>query len=150
MSDERLSAALRSLPREEASRGFKAGVLRRLDRRRPSASYRSLAAAAVLALVFGLGWREWRHQQAQHQTIARLDALLAEKQALEAELRHLRELTARARPVVYLGGNESVDFVLDLARLHTQGLPEPRSTLPAVHQARLSYPDTASTQRVIY
>ncbi len=125
ISDERLSAALRSLPRERAGTGFTREVLVRLDRRprrRAPTRWRLAAAAAavaVLALSFGL--REWRHAEEQRATVARLERLLAEKQALETELAALRRLTDEARPLVYVGGNERVDLVVDLARFQRQG-----------------------------
>ncbi len=151
MSNERISESLRALPHEEASPEFTAGVLGRLSRRRRRASYLGLATAAVLVLALGLGWSEWRHQQAQQQALARLDALLAEKQVLEFELRYLRQLTDQARPVVYLGATEKLDLVLDLAHLHSRGVTETGRIGPtATQRARLTYLDKFPPQRVTY
>ena len=141
MNDNRLSQMLQSLPREKAGADFTARVRRRLETRTaslfPPARWPVLAAAAAaVVLALGLGWREWRQDQAQQATVARLEPLLEETQALEEELLTLRRLTAAARPVVYLGGTEEVDLVLDLARLHqrrvsTTGTAAPYDFSPA-------------------
>ncbi len=119
LNDTELHNVLKSLPRERASVGFTGRVLRRLERptRRSMPRWAPVAAAAILLLTLGFGWREWRHRQ----TAADLAALLAEKQALQAELEDLRRLTADARPVVYLGSDDRVDLVLDLARFSRHG-----------------------------
>lgn len=123
MKDERIAEALKALPRERASAGFTAGVLERLDRRSSGAHLQRwmLTAAAVLLFGLGWGWREWQMHRDHQESRARYELLLVEKQALETELRTLRRLTEQAMPVVYLGGNERVDLVLDLARLQRRG-----------------------------
>ncbi len=173
MNDDQLETALKSLPREQAGLGFTAGVLRRIDQ--PSLrflpAYRAfrssrigagvfnrhainatIIVAAVLVLALGLGWREMR----QHQAAEHLQVLLAEKQELEAELESLRRLTARARPVVYLGGNDEIDLVLDLARFQRQGgfgSKPSTATLPAPSYSRaavLRGEQSARPLRVVY
>jgi hypothetical protein len=125
LNETELQNVLKALPREQAAVGFTARVLRRIEQPSPrwlaprwlAPRWATAAAAAILALTLGFGWREWRH----HQAVADLKALLAEKQALEAELDDLRRLTAEARPVVYLGSDDRVDLVVDLARFSRQG-----------------------------
>ncbi len=119
MSNDRVSTALKSLPREQAGLGFTAGVLRRIEKpsRTMPARWIALTATAALVLALGFGWREWRHRQAAQN----LQVLLAEKQELEAEIDALRRLAAEARPVVYLGSDNQVDLVLDLGRFRRQG-----------------------------
>lgn len=121
MNDSRLTEILQSLPRERASGDFTARVRSRVEPRPvfgldPASWPTAAAVAALVVLAVGFGWREWRHSQARAAEVARLEMLLSEKQALEAELLTLRRLASEARPVVYLGGNEEVDLVLDLAR----------------------------------
>ena len=135
MNDDRLSQALKALPREQAGLGFTARVLRRIENAPPwwsparwlpaswtargftTRHWTAMAAAAVLVLALGFGWREWHHRRAA----ANLQVLLAEKQELEQELEALRKLTSEARPTVYLGGDGEVDLVLDLARFKREG-----------------------------
>ena len=150
--NEQLKTALESLPRERAGIGFTAGVLRRIEqpsRRLFPMQWTALTAAAVIVLALGFGWREWRHRQAEEH----LQVLLAEKQDLEVEMQVLRRLSQKARPVVYLGGNEKVDLVLDLARFQRQGgfgsnqavsiQPDHRVTVPQEEHA-------ARPLRVVY
>ncbi len=137
--DDKLTSALKSLPRERAGAGFTAGVLRRLDeRRRPTAAWWGpalrgpalrgagrwplmAAAAAVLLLAVGLGAREWWHFHQRQQATARLATLEQERQALAAELAELRRRVVGAQPVVYLGGSNDLDLVLDLAHAKRAG-----------------------------
>lgn len=133
-SDERLRELLQTMPRERAGRDFTATVMRRLAESRaasPSASGNVVAfpaerrrlpgwsgwlvAAAALLLV-GLGLREWQHQRDLQESLRRIAELRGQYQELASELKALRE-EAAARPVVYLGGNENVDLVLDLGHL---------------------------------
>ncbi len=133
MNNDRIATALKSLPREEAGPDFTTGVLRRIDeppRRAFTGPWAMAAVTAAVVLALGLGWREWRHHQEQKRAVAQLEILLAEKQELEEELHLLRRLASEARPVVYLGGNERVDLVLDLARL--KGRPDGLAEWPGM------------------
>jgi len=130
--DDKLSSALRSLPRAEARPGFTDAVWSRLEERRvprPDLGHRHLArwpmrlaAAAVCLLLLVLGTREWWHHHQLQQTTARLTALENERRALVSELESLRRQMDMAQPVVYLGGNNELDLVLDLAALQRAGL----------------------------
>lgn len=146
MNDDVVSAALKSLPREQAGLGFTAGVRRRIEDAPPQifpAGWATrgigLAMAAMMLLALGFSWRDWR----QRQTTQHMQVLLVEKQALEVELEALRQLTAEARPVVYLGSDENVDLVLDLARFRRQGgfgSKLPAARLPASGERPLPGP----------
>jgi len=124
MHDEQIHEALKSLPRQQADANFTARVMARLDEpSRPSLPWTILApAAALLLLALSLGWQEWQHRRDSRIAHARFESLLAEKQALEAELESLKRLASEAS-LVYLGGDEKMDLVLDLARLQRRGGP---------------------------
>jgi len=119
MHDDSLREALRALPRERASAGFTAGVLRRLE---PQATRRGplwLALAALLAVTLIGGVLAHREIESRRAVASaeRLLALQAEHRQLSQELAELAVLARQARPVLHLGGDEQVDLVLDLGRL---------------------------------
>lgn len=120
--DDKLSRALRSLPRERARPGFTDRVLRRLEepakrpRLFPAVFRRPLLAAAVL-LVFAVGGRGWWLHFQQQQHLARLASIESERRALLSELESIQRQVAEARPLVYLGGSNDIDVVVDLEHL---------------------------------
>jgi cell division protein FtsB len=118
MEDHRLGNLLRELPREQARTGFTARVLHRLEapERRSALIPRfalSAALAIVLVILSGVLVNARRDAavtaQAQEQA---LTEIRAEHGRLEREVRELSQQPS----VVYLGGNEDVDLVLDLGR----------------------------------
>jgi cell division protein FtsB len=116
MEDHRLGDLLRELPREQARPGFTARVLHRLDapRRRRLIPRLALATTltAVLIATAGLLIDARRDALAN----ARAEQALAEIRAEHARLRQeVQDLSQP--PVVYLGGNEDVDLVLDLGKV---------------------------------
>ncbi|MFY9825422.1 MAG: hypothetical protein WAM82_28865 [Thermoanaerobaculia bacterium] len=123
MEDQRLGDLLRELPAEQARPGFTARVLERLDgepRRAPRRSFRlaparpAILAAVLVALAVSAGalmdWRT-RHREAV-QARQTLQELRAEHGRLQQELREIS-----TPPVVFLGGDEKVDYVLDLGKV---------------------------------
>jgi hypothetical protein len=137
MENDRLSTLLQQLPPEPARPGFTARVLARLDapaasenrtRRRPRvlALRWALAAAGLTAalLAGGLRWQAAHPAQDPRALAARrtLAAIRAEHARLQGELETLSD-----RRVVYLGGNEHMDFVVDLQRVP----PAPRGVATA-------------------
>lgn len=144
--DRRLDAAFKALPREKARPGFRDEVLRRAQAAgSPSEAVnaaggkvvpfrgRSLrqqaplwlsVAAALIALA--LGAREWQHRHEQQESMRRIAELRAQYDQLADTVRQLRDESAAARPVVYLGGSEQVDLVLDLQHL-AEGPPDPNA-----------------------
>ena len=128
-----LGESLRALPRPRAGDGFTARVLDRLGEAAPAGTARRvpealrLAAAALLVGVALLGVLAGGRVllpgagSAPAPAEARRAALEAERARLEAELAELRRLTTElerdSAPVLYLGGDEEVDLVLDLGRL---------------------------------
>jgi hypothetical protein len=120
MEDHRLGDLLRELPREPARPGFTARVLRRLDaapERRPAPGRvpRLALAAALAVLAIAAGWLADARREALAK--ARAARALAEIRAEHARLE--REVQELSQPpaVVYLGGNEDVDLVLDLGKV---------------------------------
>jgi len=117
MEDHRLGDLLRELPREQARPGFTALVLYRLDApaRRRSIPRLALATAltAVLAVTAGLLIDARRDALANARAERALAEIRAEHARLEREVRELSDPPS----VVYLGGNEDVDLVLDLGKV---------------------------------
>ncbi len=124
MSDERISKELKALPREKASEKFTRRVLANLPRtekrRIPAWGYRLAAAATVIILlVIPMSLRRWSMSidTGNEAVLAEIEAVRSEKALIERELRDLREKAAEESPVVYLGGNEEVNLVLDVGAL---------------------------------
>jgi hypothetical protein len=117
MEDHRLGDLLRELPREQARPGFTARVLHRLDapRRRRLIPRLALATALTVVLIVTAGVLIDARRDALAN--ARAEQALAEIRAEHARLR--REVQDLSEPpsVVYLGGNEDVDLVLDLGKV---------------------------------
>ncbi len=113
-SAHELDRLLAELPRERASRGFREQLMTRLDgppRPRPVRRLLAVVAAAALLVAIALLFRpaptpdpgnaeRWR---AEHRS------MMAELEALKASL------GTEPVPVIYLGGDEQLDLVLDLA-----------------------------------
>ncbi len=115
MNEEPIRNLLRRLPREKASAGFTSQVMSRLDEtRRPVWAPPRLALAGSLVLILGLwiGIGQWQADQ-DAQVDARINTLRAEIQQAQKDILLLKDLA----PILYLGGDEGVDFVLDLRQL---------------------------------
>jgi len=147
-----LRGALHSLPRVPAAEGFTERVLAAADTaaekaalpRRPLARRRLAAAAALAVLVLaGAVAVPTFHAEraARHERQARIQGFEAERQRLAAELEEIRRLAATPPadpPVLYLGGDEDVDLVLDLGRLADLH-PGGTGATPAAYHGRPSY-----------
>lgn len=119
MEEQRIGDLLRELPREGARAGFTARALRRLDapeRRRVKPAL-ALAGAGALTLALTLSVGALVEARRDAAATARAQAALAEIRAehgrLEREVRELQDPPS----VMYLGGNENVDLVLDLGKV---------------------------------
>jgi hypothetical protein len=122
---------LSSLPREQASEGFTERVMSRLDEtKRPVYQQPRLALAASLALIVAawFGFNRWQSSIEEQQTDVRIHTIKSNIQQLQNELRLLRDLA----PVLYLGGNEEVDFVLDVRRFARES--ETEGSQPVSHE----------------
>jgi len=124
MEDHRLGDLLRELPREQARPGFTTRLLQRMNRleapeRRRSIPRLALAGAMAMALTVTAGVLVDARRDALEAVHARqaLQEIRAEHGRLEREVQELSQ-----PPVVYLGGNENVDLVLDLGKVgETEG-----------------------------
>jgi hypothetical protein len=97
MEDHRLGELLRELPREHARPGFTARVLNRLESAERQPAIPRLALAGALAAFLAVG----------------MSVLVDAHKELAQEVHDL----SAPPPVVYLGGNEQVDLVLDLGKV---------------------------------
>jgi hypothetical protein len=133
VNDDPVLRALADLPRLEASPGFTTRVVARAAAPAPAAGRARVlrlatAAALVLAVILAAGLPAWRQARLRGEQRARVEALQQERRALERELQALRRLAAEHSSVVYLGGDESVDLVLDLESLAGRA---PQAAVPA-------------------
>ena len=131
----RLDQSLRNLPREQASEGFRDKVLRAA--RVEAVSRRSQTpwlaprmvpalAAAALLLAMGISLGLYMMERTRRAELRReIAELRQEHERLDAEVELLRQEArgtgATGRRVIYLGGDDTVDYVLDLERLARQG-----------------------------
>ena len=119
MEDHRLGDLLRELPRETARPGFTARVLRRIEVPGRRFSPRlALAGALALTVTVAAGVlvetrRDAIETARTRQALQALKDIRAEHGRLEREVEELSQPS-----VVYLGGNENVDLVLDLGKVH--------------------------------
>lgn len=155
--DRRLDESLQRLPRETARLGFTTRVISNLDRPADLGSapaprswltrWPALVGVAAALLVAVVAGREWWHQQRLQESLDRIAALRVEQQALEEELLQLRQMVSDAKPVLHLGSNGDVDWVLDLRRLRQgdrivvpdylrQGMSPSQGLRPASSQRR--------------
>jgi type II secretory pathway component PulM len=118
MEDHRLGDLLRELPREPARPGFTARLLQRLNRLEAPERRRSLprlamaGALATLAITAGVLVDARRDAREAIQARQALQEIRAEHGRLQREIQELSQ-----PPVMYLGGNENVDLVLDLGQV---------------------------------
>jgi hypothetical protein len=115
MSEEKLGNLLRSLPREKASVEFTDRVMSRVEEGRRPIVFQprfALAVSIVLIVAAWVGADRWLAMQQEEQTNERIHTLKSEIEKIQGDIRLLRDLA----PVLYLGGNEDVDFVLDLGK----------------------------------
>ena len=145
MRNEPLHDALRRLPAETASEAFTTRVLARLDDTAPRPWILRLTPLAGMLLLAAVAlptaWHlmnpdsRTRPQAAAAAPAAGVDraaqrarvleelaALQAERKRFDQEWRQYRSLARGVEPVLYLGGNEKVDVLLDLRRVPPESL----------------------------
>lgn len=141
MEDQQLGRLLRDLPEERARPGFTARVLARLDEpeRRPAVWWPRLAVAGipaallVIGISVGLGARpEPLSPDRAAEARQILDELRAEQERLEQDFETLRGTDGGG--VIYLGGNEEIDLVVDMSNL-----PEGDGVVPAAYRPQETF-----------
>ncbi len=124
--DDPVRDELRALPRVAASPGFTRRLFVRLDAEASLGAARAprtwrvawAAGAGALALaVIAFGGLQLQRSHERRAAAAELAALKRQQLELSQELAQLREQSDALQPVVYLGGNDNADFVLDVGRL---------------------------------
>lgn len=129
MEDHSVGRLLRELPRETARPGFTQRVLARLDEPARSAAsplaWRLRVAVAAAALLVVVSAGVVRHEQSREAARAAearrlLQEIRAEHDRIEQELHALTE-----PPVIYVGGDERLDLVVDLDRIPAEDGPAP-------------------------
>lgn len=120
---DHIQDGLGNLPKYRASPEFTDRAIRALEVRSARPLYRRPAMGWLLATAVALALGVWMGTYLRQQNIARsaykqkLYALRAEYQQIQSEVDSLRKDASDSPAVVYLGGNEQIDLVLDLADL---------------------------------
>jgi hypothetical protein len=132
MEDHSVGRLLRELPREAARPGFTQRVLARLDKPAKSAALSTgwrlrlaMSAMTAIALLVVVIVGAVRHEQSREAGRAAeaqrlLQEIRAEHDRIEQELRALSE-----PPVIYVGGDERLDLVVDLDKVPAEDGPAP-------------------------
>jgi hypothetical protein len=128
MEDQRMTDLLRALPGERASEDFNERLLARLDTPLPARSggarWIGLAGATGVALLLlvplsGKLLPSRRVEPGEARLL--LNQIQTEHRQLERELQALRRLQSEqpepVQPVLYLGGDDNVDYVVDLEQV---------------------------------
>lgn len=119
MNHDPLREALRSLPKETARPGFRARTLARLgEAQRPASTrLRQLAWASALAAAVVMPLWLTERAAARAARARALSELRQEQLVIAAELAALKAQSLEPPGIVYLGGNEDTDLVVDVVRL---------------------------------
>jgi hypothetical protein len=127
MEDQRMTELFRALPTERASEDFNERLLARLDTaapaRRGGSGWVWAAGGAALLLLVPLSGKLLAPARRVEPGEARLllNQIQSEHRQLERELQALRQLQSeqpeQLEPVLYLGGDDDVDYVVDLERV---------------------------------
>jgi hypothetical protein len=122
MEDHSVGPLLRELPREHAREGFTARVMARLDApSEPKAWLQPrlvLAAAALAAVMASAGILQVHAGRQEALRTAEARKVLRELRSEHDSLKHELQTLSRS-PVVYLGGDDEVDLVVDLSRVQS-------------------------------
>lgn len=117
-----MAEALAELPRQRPSAGFTDEVLARLDMQGAgSASSRgrliwATATSLILALLLTLGYSYQRQRAAERAYRDQVEQLRSRYQQLLDEVANVRQEVSTPDTRLYLGGDESLDLVLDFSQ----------------------------------
>jgi hypothetical protein len=123
MEDQHLEQLLRELPREQARQGFTARVLARLEAPPSTRLHRrwqprlAAAVAVAVALASGLVYNS-RLEAERAAKMARAQQILHELRAEHGRIKKELEALPDA-PVLYLGGDEKADLVIDMRQVRS-------------------------------
>ena len=120
-----ISQSLQQLPRHQPSDAFTQTLLARLEHRSttllPTRRQKAWLAGAILLVAGGLWggstWLDRHRQRLAHQQ--RVESLRHQYWQIRQDVDDLRRSAANSPAVVYLGGDETYDLVVDLADLAT-------------------------------
>lgn len=126
---ESLSEALANMPSVAAGDGFSAAVLaewrRRRRRSRAARRVALVAGLAVATLVVALMRAPSRPGDTVASGEPSVELLQREHRLIEQELRELRALADEPLPLIYLGGDDEIDVVVDPELLLYQAAAQP-------------------------
>jgi hypothetical protein len=132
MEDQHLERLLKELPQEQARPGFTARVLARLDTAPPARvrwQPRLTAVVAVaVALTAGLVYNS-RLEAEKAAKRVRAERILRELRAEHGRIKKELEALPEEPPVLYLGGDEKMDLVVNL-----RTVPRTDGRHPATYQ----------------
>jgi len=122
MDDQQLREILKSTPRTRAPEGFtRQTILRLADKQPKGRTWRRLAlVAAACALLVGLAvpaGLELSRRADQAQARDELERLRDDHDKLQRQLAALRASQEKEPELLYLGGTDSADYVVDLRQL---------------------------------
>ena len=139
-SEESLADGFSRLPRAQASAGFTDRVLMALEKRAPREDPPAVrliwagAGALILALLVGLGIVYQQQRAADLAYQQQVEELRSRYEELLDEVVSIRQEAAAPNTRLYLGGDESLDLMLDLNQLSAyspNGRPDPSNVRPA-------------------
>ncbi|MBW1810457.1 MAG: hypothetical protein JRJ87_19830 [Deltaproteobacteria bacterium] len=136
MKDEKLDQILGELPKERALEKFTEQVLTRLTDQKRSEQYPrkivlGLALAGAILALFTAVFVWWWQASKKDEILGQIMALQAETQELRAALADIQLRTFQTQPVLYLGGNEQIDYVLDMKKyIQSRKTDSKRRVLP--------------------
>ena len=142
LDEMRLTESLGQLPRYQTSANFVDTVMVRVEDRSARSFFRSSAFGWAIATVTALAIGIWigttvrDHQRQQLAYKWKVDAIRSQYQQIQTDVKSLRREAASSPTVVYLGGNDRFDLVLDLADLTAYESAAQRAQRRASSQAQ--------------